>query len=47
VPFNQSYWEQSLLPRLTSFYHEMYLPAAVQKENGELLPPTESNGPDA
>lgn len=46
VPFDSNYWEQCLLPALTTFYFDMYMPLAVAKENGELqegeaaLPPS-------
>lgn len=36
VPFDASYWETRLLPALTTFYFDMYVPLAVAKENGEL-----------
>lgn len=36
VPFDQSYWETRLLPALTTFYFDMYVPLAVAKENGEV-----------
>lgn len=36
VPFDAPYWEQRLLPALTTFYFDMYVPLAVAKENGEL-----------
>ena len=36
VPFCGKYWDEILLPKLTSFYFDMYVPAAVKKENGDL-----------
>ena len=40
VPFNQEYWDTRLLPGVTSFYFDQYLPLALAKENGELVPNT-------
>lgn len=37
VPFDATYWETRLLPALTTFYFDMYVPLAVAKENGEVL----------
>ena len=36
VPFSNKYWTDSLLPALTDFYFNLYLPAAVKKANNEL-----------
>lgn len=38
VPFDPEFWETTLYPGLHSFYHKMYLPAIVAKQNGILLP---------
>lgn len=40
VAFCKRYWDEVLLPRLTNFYFRQYVPAAVKKENGCLLPNT-------
>lgn len=36
VPFDESFWTNTLLPGLYHFYHNMYLPLVVAKHNGEL-----------
>jgi hypothetical protein len=36
VPFDPEYWNGMLLPKLTEFYFNRYVPAAVNKENGLL-----------
>ena len=36
VPFDPEYWSVLLLPNLTDFYFNQYVPAAVNKENGLL-----------
>ena len=36
VPFDATFWETKLLPALTTFYFDMYVPLAVAKENGLL-----------
>ncbi len=36
VDFDQKFWDSTLLPGLTAFYFERYLPAAVSKFNGDL-----------
>jgi hypothetical protein len=36
VPFSATYWNTVLLPSLTTFYFDLYLPAAVKKENNQL-----------
>jgi putative phage-type endonuclease len=36
VPFNRGFWENKLLPALTTFYFDLYLPLALDKENGLL-----------
>jgi putative phage-type endonuclease len=38
VPFDQTYWDTKLLPGVTSFYFDKYLPLALHKENGTLRP---------
>lgn len=43
VPFDQAYWDNKLLPRVTSFYFDQYVPLAVAKENGDLAPGMLSN----
>lgn len=36
VDFDTEFWNSTLFPKLDSFYHTMYLPAAVAKHNGLL-----------
>jgi putative phage-type endonuclease len=36
VPFDAEFWDQKLYPGLYDFYHKMYLPAIVAKQNGLL-----------
>lgn len=36
VDFDADFWETTLLPGLHNFYHNMYLPMAVAKHNGDL-----------
>lgn len=36
VEFDQPYWENQLLPKVTEFYFQLYLPLAIHKENGTL-----------
>lgn len=38
VPFDTEFWNTKLLPGLTTFYFDFYLPRALDKENGILLP---------
>ena len=38
VSFDQEFWDTTLYPGLESFYHKMYLPAVVAKQNGLLSP---------
>ena len=38
VPFDPTYWDTKLLPGVTSFYFDKYLPLALHKENGTLRP---------
>lgn len=37
VPFDDQFWNTKLLPGLTTFYFDLYLPRALDKENGVLL----------
>lgn len=37
VPFDEEFWNTKLLPGLTTFYFNFYLPRALDKENGVLL----------
>lgn len=36
MPFEPDFWSNVLLPGVTSFYFDRYLPLALRKENGEL-----------
>lgn len=36
MPFEKEFWDGVLLPGVTSFYFDRYLPLALRKENGEL-----------
>ena len=36
IPFDSEYWNGTLLPALNSFYHDLYLPALLKKENNML-----------
>lgn len=36
IPFDPTFWDTTLLPGVTSFYFNQYLPLALRKENGEL-----------
>lgn len=36
VDFDSTFWDTKLLPALTTFYHDMYVPLALAKENGVL-----------
>lgn len=36
VPFDPTFWNDKLLPALTTFYNDMYVPLALAKENGVL-----------
>jgi putative phage-type endonuclease len=36
VPFDSTFWNAKLLPALTTFYFDTYVPLAVSKENGIL-----------
>jgi putative phage-type endonuclease len=36
VDFDATFWDTKLLPALSTFYHDMYVPLALAKENGAL-----------
>jgi predicted phage-related endonuclease len=36
VLFDQSYWDDDMLPKVTQFYFDMYMPLAIQKQKGVL-----------
>jgi len=38
VTFDSNYWNNTLLPGLTDFYFNMYMPIALKKENNLLFP---------
>lgn len=40
VPFDTAFWDTTLLPGVTRFYFDQYLPLALHKENGRLQPGT-------
>lgn len=40
VPFDQAFWDTTLLPGVTRFYFDQYVPLALAKENNTLQPGT-------